>query len=81
MDSMTKPMLAALRLLACLALFTFANYSLQAQQTVTGKVLSAEDNTPLPGVTVEVSGAETAVTTGADGSISIRAAYGASLSV
>ena len=80
MDSITKPMLAALRLLACLALFTFANYSLQAQQTVTGKVLSAEDNTPLPGVTVEVSGAETAVTTGADGSFSIRAASGASLS-
>lgn len=54
--------------------------SLYAQQvTVTGKVLSAKDNEPLPGVTVQVNGAA-GVTTGIDGSFSIQAPRGSTIS-
>jgi TonB-linked SusC/RagA family outer membrane protein len=80
MDSMIKSKLAALRLLACLVLFTFAGFSLQAQQAVTGKVLSAKDKTPLAGVSVQISGTQTGVTTASDGSFSITASSGTSLS-
>jgi TonB-linked SusC/RagA family outer membrane protein len=68
-----------LRLLTCLALFTFAHSTLYAQQNVTGKVLSAKDQTPLPGVTVHVSGTSRGVTTVNDGSFSIKANNGATL--
>ena len=68
-----------LRLLTCLFLFTFAQRPLYAQQNVTGKVLSAKDQTPLPGVTVNVAGTATATATGNDGSFTIKANNGASL--
>ena len=68
-----------LRLLTCLFLFTFAQRPLYAQQNVTGKVLSAKDQTPLPGVTVNVAGTSTATATGNDGSFTIKANNGASL--
>jgi TonB-linked SusC/RagA family outer membrane protein len=80
MDSMIKSKLAALRLLACLVLFTFTGFALQAQQTVTGKVLSAKDQTPLAGVSVQIAGTQTGVTTASDGSFSINASSGTSLS-
>jgi TonB-linked SusC/RagA family outer membrane protein len=80
MDLTIKSKLAALRLLACLALFTFTGFALHAQQTITGKVLSAKDNAPLGGVSVQISGTQTGVTTASDGSFSIKASAGASLS-
>lgn len=80
MDLMNKSKPAALRLLACIALFTFTGLALHAQQTVTGKVLSAKDNSPLAGVSVQISGTQTGVTTATDGSFSIKASPGASLS-
>lgn len=68
-----------LRLLTCLTLFTFAHSTLYAQQNITGKVLSAKDQSPLPGVTVHVAGTSRGVTTVNDGSFSIKANNGATL--
>ena len=42
-----------------------------AQRTVTGRVTTAADNTPLAGVTVLVKGTTTGVVTDADGKFSI----------
>jgi TonB-linked SusC/RagA family outer membrane protein len=68
-----------LRLLTCLTLFTFAHSTLYAQQNITGRVLSAKDQTPLPGVTVHVVGTSRGVTTVNDGSFTIKANNGATL--
>lgn len=68
-----------LRLLTCITIFTLAHSALYAQQNITGKVLSAKDQTPLPGVTVHVAGTSRGVTTVNDGSFSIKANNGATL--
>ncbi|GAB3912665.1 SusC/RagA family TonB-linked outer membrane protein [Mucilaginibacter boryungensis] len=47
-----------------------------AQNTVSGRVTSAEDNTPLPGVTVKVKGTTTGVQTSVDGTYTIKASQG-----
>lgn len=57
-------------------LFYFPSY---AQQTITGKVTSAEDHTPLLGVTVVVQGNNRGTTTNAAGSYTIQAASGDTL--
>ncbi|SOD20043.1 SusC/RagA family TonB-linked outer membrane protein [Pedobacter xixiisoli] len=48
-------------------------------QTVTGKVTSADDNLPIPGVSVKVKGASGGVATDAKGSFTIIAAKGTTL--
>ncbi len=44
-----------------------------AQRTVTGKVISSEDQSPIPGVNIIVKGTTSGTTTDADGSFSISA--------
>lgn len=44
-----------------------------AQNTITGKVTSAEDEQPLPGVSIVVEGTNTGTTTDLDGNFSIKA--------
>lgn len=48
-----------------IALFSFSTYA--QKQVVTGKVVSAEDNVPMPGVTVLVKGSSTGTNTTAEG--------------
>jgi TonB-linked SusC/RagA family outer membrane protein len=51
----------------------YAGYA-QEKRTVTGKVVEAMSNTPLPGTTVSVKGANLSVISDADGNFSITAA-------
>ena len=46
----------------------------QAKRTVTGRVIAADDNLPIPGVNVVIKGTETGTITDADGNYSIQAA-------
>lgn len=55
-------------LCACLSLLSF---SLLAQKTITGKVISNADKQPLVGATVQIKGSKIAVSTRTDGSFSI----------
>ncbi|HWK03383.1 MAG TPA: TonB-dependent receptor [Puia sp.] len=55
-------------LLVCLSLFSF---SLFAQKTITGKVLSNTDKQPVLGATIQVKGSKVATSTGADGTFTI----------
>ncbi len=50
-----------------------------AQQKVTGQVTAAEDDSPLPGVTIAVKGTNVATLTDAEGKYSIAAADNATL--
>ncbi|HEX8530816.1 MAG TPA: TonB-dependent receptor [Cytophagales bacterium] len=50
-----------------------------AQTSITGKVISGENNNPLPGVNVTVKGTTTGTTTGADGTYSLGAPAGSTL--
>lgn len=59
------------RLLKLVGLFLLASVSAMAQ-TVTGRVTSALDNSPLPGVSVLVKGTTTGTTTDADGRFSVN---------
>ena len=56
-----------------LAAGVYAPARAQNETTVTGKVTSADDNSPLPGVSVVVKGTQTGTTTNADGVYSITA--------
>jgi TonB-linked SusC/RagA family outer membrane protein len=49
-----------------------ASFSAMAQ-TITGKIVSSDDNQPLPGVTVLIKGTNTGTTSRADGTYSINA--------
>lgn len=61
------------KLLSILLLSIFAFTSAIAQnRNVTGKVTGADDNLPLPGVTVKIKGAPTGAQTDADGNFNIR---------
>ncbi len=48
-------------------------------QTISGRVTSADDNQPLPGVSILVKGTATGTTTLADGTYSVRAPQNATL--
>ncbi|MBC8152432.1 MAG: SusC/RagA family TonB-linked outer membrane protein [Bacteroidetes bacterium] len=48
-------------------------------QTITGRVAAADDNQPLPGVSIIIKGTTTGTTTGADGRFSINAPSTATL--
>ncbi|HEX8040463.1 MAG TPA: SusC/RagA family TonB-linked outer membrane protein, partial [Chryseosolibacter sp.] len=66
-------------LLTCLCFLLACHASLYAQQTVRGTVVSGKDNTPMPGVTVLLSGTTTGVTTSDDGTFAIQATPGSTL--
>lgn len=51
----------------------FASAALAQTRTVSGKVTSSEDGSPLPGVTVQVKGTNTGTQTDADGKFSLSA--------
>ena len=53
-------------------LFFFIAGGLFAQQTVTGNVISGEDNSPLPGASIVLLGTTTGAVTDADGNYSIE---------
>jgi TonB-linked SusC/RagA family outer membrane protein len=68
-----------LQLTICLGVFMFACNSLYAQQNITGKVIAAKDQAPLFGVTVHVTGTDKSVTTDRNGTFSVNAKNGATL--
>jgi len=69
-------------LVSCLAVLLCTSYTLQAQQvTLTGKVVSAKDNNPLPGASVLVEGSLLGASTAADGTFSIRANTGSKITI
>ncbi|MEX2232962.1 MAG: carboxypeptidase-like regulatory domain-containing protein [Cyclobacteriaceae bacterium] len=61
------------RLLGFVVLFLIAGASVMAQQTVSGRVTSSVDETPLPGVSVLVKGTTIGTSTDADGRFSVSA--------
>jgi len=63
----------------CLMLLLCAHFSIYAQQNVSGRVVSAKDQNPLVGVTVQVEGTSRAVMTHRDGSFTVKANNGATL--
>jgi TonB-dependent starch-binding outer membrane protein SusC len=66
------------RLLFNLILFLGCSLSLFAQdRRITGKVVSAADGSPLPGVSVQVKGTSKGTSTGADGSYAVSVPTGA----
>ncbi|QEC51609.1 TonB-linked SusC/RagA family outer membrane protein [Anseongella ginsenosidimutans] len=67
-------------LAAVLPMLLFISAGLQAQDiTVKGKVLSAHDELPLPGVSVQVKGSDVGTSTDIDGNFSLSAAPGSVL--
>lgn len=68
---MKKSLLLFFLALCCCAMQTFAQ-----TLTITGKVTSARDGFPLPGVTVRVKGTNTAVATNSEGTYRINATRG-----
>ncbi|MXV49531.1 SusC/RagA family TonB-linked outer membrane protein [Pedobacter sp. HMF7647] len=63
-------------LVLILVMITAVVQSWAQQRTVTGKVTSAEDGQPLPGVSVKIKGSQSGTSTGGDGTYSISAANG-----
>lgn len=59
----------------------FLSLSVVAQQPVTGRVVSADDQQPVPGATIQVKGTSQGTITAADGSFSINAGTGSTLLV
>lgn len=66
-----------LKLMSLLLLLTTAAYA--QDRTITGTVTSAEDNQPMPSVTVLIKGTNTATQTDIDGKYSIKANAGSTL--
>lgn len=67
-------------LILLIALNVFAIHSAMAQsKKITGKVISADDGQPLPGVSVTIQGTTQGVLTDGDGNFSIPAAAGQTL--
>lgn len=78
LPSLTLPNRALRRLWAAF-LFCLLPGIAALAQTVTGRVLAADDNQPLPGVSILVKGTTTGTTTLADGRYSINAPANATL--
>lgn len=68
-----------LLLIISVLFFGLALHTNAQDRQVSGKVVSAEDNSPLPGVSIAVKGTSRGTTTGADGSFKISVGSGASL--
>lgn len=69
------------KLLLFVFVFGVSALLLQAQKTVTGTVVSNEDNLPVPGATVMIKGTTLGVNTDPDGRFSITAPEGARLEI
>ncbi|GAA0557024.1 SusC/RagA family TonB-linked outer membrane protein [Chitinophaga japonensis] len=69
------------RLICCalLLLQHFYSHAFQSGPDISGRVLDAQDRTPLPGVNVRIKGSNNGVATGADGRFTLPAAQGAVL--
>lgn len=67
------PPLSVLRRTLAVVLFCLLPGVVALAQTVTGRVTAADDNQPLPGVSIVLKGTTTGTTTNADGSFSINA--------
>ena len=64
----------------CLAVLLLMTCTLQAQQqTVSGKIVSAKDGTPMAGVTIQVAGSVQGVSTNSDGIFKLPAQRGSKL--
>lgn len=83
MNSKTKLLVTkgdVLKLLAAFIMLATLHYPLYAQQqTITGKVVSAADQSPLAGVTVTVANSSNGTITGNDGAFTINAGIGNTL--
>ena len=73
-SSMKKRLLTLILSLVFIAVHTHAQ-----QKTVTGKVTSADDGAPLPGVSVKIKGTSLGTSTGGDGGYSIPVSDGQTL--
>jgi len=69
------------RLLLLVFVFGISSFLVQAQKTITGTVLSSEDNLPVIGATVLIKGTTTGVTTDVNGGFNISAPEGATIEV
>lgn len=63
-------------LLFALGCFLFFVHAVAQEKTITGKVISKDDNLPVPGVSVSVKGTQRVTQTNATGSYAIQAAAG-----
>lgn len=63
-----------LHIVVLMVAFWFAGFAAIAQSTVSGKVISVEDNSPIPGVNILVKGTSNGTITNAEGVFSILAA-------
>jgi TonB-linked SusC/RagA family outer membrane protein len=62
--------------LLCIPLLLFVTVLCAQTRVIKGKVVSSQDQTAIPGVTVSVKGSQQATTTGTDGSFSLSAPAG-----
>ena len=69
------------RLLLLVFVFGISSFLVQAQKTITGTVLSSEDNLPVIGATVLIKGTTTGVTTDVNGGFNISAPEGATIEI
>lgn len=76
---MKKVLLLSLLLMAGMLQLGGIPKALAQDRTVTGKVASADDNSPLPGVSVIVKGSANGTATGADGAYSLKVPDNATL--
>ena len=67
------------KLLLASIMLVWGSIAFAQEKTVSGKVTSSEDGSPLPGVSIAVKGTSKGTTTGADGSYKITVDNGVSL--
>lgn len=67
------PLIRALHRVLVAILFCLVSCSLVLAQTITGRVVAADDNQPLPGVSIVVKGTTSGTTTRADGTYTLSA--------
>jgi TonB-linked SusC/RagA family outer membrane protein len=65
-----------LRYLLCIPLLFFVTLLSAQTRVIRGKIVSSQDQTPIPGVTVSVKGSSQATQTGPDGSFSVSVPSG-----
>ena len=70
-----------LLLIITVLFFGLAMQSFAQDRQITGKVVSSEDNSPLPGVNISIKGTSRGTTTGADGTYKISVTNGASINI
>ncbi len=76
---LSRPARHLVQLLTCFAILMVTFRSATAQETITGKVISVKDQTPLVGVTVHLAKSKQGVTTDAEGNFQIKGALGSTL--